>query len=83
MKLTVKTKFNIGDSVYVAVPYYEYYADSEPCTVVGISVHLNEHAVKIIYNIEKDDTIESVSENVVFETYTECLNWCDKKNEEV
>ncbi len=82
MKITVKTKFSIGDLVYVAVPYYEYYVDSEPYTIVGITIRLNDHAVKIVYNIEKDNIIDSVSENFVFATYAECLEWCDNKNEE-
>ena len=82
MKITIKTKFGIGDSVYVAVPYHEYYADSEPWTVVGIAVYLNEHAEKIIYHIERDSTIDSISEKMVFATYAECLEWCDNKNED-
>lgn len=80
MKITFETKFNIGDQVYLAETYHEYWANSKPYTVVGISIHMNEHATKIIYRIEQDGLIDSVSENLLFATHEECVKWCEEHN---
>ena len=80
MKLTINTKFDIGDQVYLAQTYYEYWANSKPYQIVGVNLHMNEHATKLIYNIEQEGSVTSVSENLLFATYEECAKWCKEHN---
>lgn len=80
MRLAIETKFSIGDQVYLAEIYHEYLANSKPYTIVGISIHMNEHATKTIYRIEQEGLIDSVSEHILFATYEECAKWCDEHN---
>ena len=80
MNVNINTKYNIGDQVYLAQIYHEYYANSEPYEIVGINVHMNEHAIKFTYNIEQGGVITTVSENLLFATYEECTKWCKEHN---
>ena len=72
----INIKFNVGDKVYLAETYHEYWANSKPYTIVGINFHMNEHTSKLIYTIEQDDMVTSVSEKLLFTTYEECKQWC-------
>lgn len=80
MKLAINTKFNIGDQVYIAETHHEYWANSKPYQIVGIHIYMNEHTMKISYNIEHDGFIDSVSERLLFATYEECMKWCKEHN---
>lgn len=80
MKITLETKFNIGDQVYLAETYREYWANSKSYTVVGIKYYINEHTSKTLYNIEQGELKDSVSETLLFATYDECVQWCKEHN---
>lgn len=80
MTITIETKFNIGDAVYVAEFWEVDYANPDPYIIVGISAHINEHAIKITYRVEQNEVISNVSEDFLFATYEECTKWCEKHN---
>ena len=80
MKCVINTKFNIGDQVYLAEIYHEYWANSKPYQIVGIHIYMNEHATKTIYHIEQNGFIDSVSERLLFATHEECARWCEEHN---
>ena len=80
MKITFETKFNIGDQVYLAETYHVYWANSKPYTVVGVNIHMNDHTTKLIYNIELEGLVTSVSERFLFATSDECKQWCEAHN---
>ena len=80
MKVTADTKFNIGDAVYAAEPYEVYWANKTPYIVIGITLHMNENVTRIVYTINQDYTITTVSEEFLFATYEECMKWCKEHN---
>lgn len=80
MKVTTETKFDIGSKVYNAELYHEYYAEKDPYTVVGVSIHISDHAMKTTYRIERGGIIRFTSENFIFSTYDECTKWCEEHN---
>lgn len=80
MKVTADTKFNIGDAVYATEPYEVYWPNKTPYIVVGITVHMNENVTRIVYTINQDYIITTVSEEFLFATYEECMKWCKEYN---
>ena len=76
MKVNLETKFNIGDVVYVAETYEVCYANKTPYTITDIIVRLDEDTIKIVYNLHQNYTTTTVSENFLFATYEECVQWC-------
>lgn len=81
MDINIRTKYNIGDTVYVAINYYEYYPQKIPYIITDISVKVNEQHSIIAYSIKQDGCIDCVSEEWLFDTYEECTNWCKKQNQ--
>lgn len=80
MNIVINTKYSIGDAIYCAEICREYWANNRPYQVVGINIHINDHTMKIVYNIEQDRLVTSISETFLFSTYEECLKWCEEKN---
>lgn len=80
MQIVVNTKYNIGDIVYVANHYYDFYPISKPYTVKNILINGNSNKIYIDYEVEQDEFIERVPEHWIFSTYAECTKWCDEKN---
>jgi hypothetical protein len=80
MKKTVETKFDVGDIVYVADHYYDFYAQKKPYIIKDIVINITSSNTHIKYEVEQDSVIDRVPEEWIFETYTECTKWCEEHN---
>lgn len=80
MKFTIDTKFNIGDTIYVADHYYDYYASHMPYTITDIVVNINNRDIRTMYYVAQGEHTECLPENWCFGTYTECAKWCEEHN---
>ena len=80
MKVTIDTKFNVGDTVYIADHYYDFYASSEPCIIRDVLIDINSKRTHIAYEVEQKDFTYRVPETWTFASYDECAQWCDLKN---
>lgn len=80
MRVTVETKFNVGDIVYVADHYYDFYANHKPYIVSDVLIDINSKRTRIAYDVEQDGFIYRVPEEWTFSTYEECTKWCDEHN---
>lgn len=74
--ITLKTEFNIGDKVYVANCYHEFYPSSQSHTIKDIWVDINAQRTQIRYIVECNGVSECVSEDYLFDTYDKCAQWC-------
>ena len=81
MKTIIETKFNVGDTVYIADHYYDFYANMAPYIVKAILIDVNSRRTHISYEVEQGDTTYRIPECWTFTTYEECAEWCDKENE--
>ena len=80
MNINIDAKFDIGSEVYHADMYHEYYAENNPYIIVGITVRVSDHTMKMTYNIERDGVVRTTSENFIFTTYEECKQFVNKQN---
>ena len=78
--LVIDTKYNIGDTVYVADLCYDYYPVSQPCTVKNILLGGNVNKPRISYEVKNDVFSEQLLEDWIFPTYAECTKWCEENN---
>lgn len=83
MKTVIDTKFNVGDMVYVADHYYDFYANRIPYLIKAILIDVNHRRTRIAYEVEQGDATYRIPEAWVFATYEECAEWCEKENESV
>ena len=74
--ITLNTKFNIGDKVYVANLYHEFYPNPQTHTIKDICVDINAQRTHIMYVVERDGVSECIPEDWAFDTYVECAKWC-------
>lgn len=80
MKFTIGTKFNIGDVVYAADHYYDYYASHMPYVITNIIVNLGDRNIRIMYYVERGEHLDRFPEEWLFKTYEECEQWCREHN---
>jgi hypothetical protein len=80
MEISVKTKYNVGDVVYIADCYYDFYANHEPYVVKDVIIDINTHRTRIQYEVEQKYTSYRVSEAMTFSTYAQCAKWCNEHN---
>lgn len=80
MKLSVETKFNIGDAIYIAECYEDWFAYKKPCVISDISISANSQTTHILYEVQQDNFAHRVPESLAFSTYEECAKWCDENN---
>lgn len=80
MKLSIETKFNIGDTVYIAERFEDWFAYKKPHIISDISISVNSRAVHVLYEVQQDGFTDSVPEDFVFSTYEECAKWCNERN---
>lgn len=81
MKITINTKFDIGDVVYAADHYYDYYTSHTPYVVSDIIINVNDRDVRTMYCVEQNGIANRFPEDWLFATYEECTKWCDENNE--
>lgn len=83
MKLSVETKFNIGDTVYSPECYETYFANKKPYVVTDIFIKVTRaNEIVITYRLLQDELTDVTSEHFLFATYDECKQWCHKQNKE-
>ena len=80
MEFTVKTKFNIGDVVYIAKHYYDLYACKEPRIITDILFCGNARFMNIRYELAYNGSTEILPETWVFGSYEDCTKWCEEYN---
>lgn len=80
MKVTLDTKFNIGDTVYVVDHYYDYYASHTPYVITDIIIKIDDEDIRTMYCIQQGEDVDQVTEAWVFKTYEECAKWCEEHN---
>lgn len=80
MNISINTKFNIGDKVYIADLYYDFYACRKPHTIIDILIDINRHRTHIMYEVKQDNVTYRVPERLTFDTYEECAKWCEEHN---
>ena len=86
MRITVDTKFNIGDIVYIPESYLSWASTGEPSRVTGVRVdyHLeNGGKINQVILYELSNELFHCNEAICFATYEECQQWCKERNEEV
>ena len=76
MNISLNTKFNIGDAVYFAETYEDYWANKEPYIVTDIMVKVNKYGQSIVYRISQNCFTDTVSEHMLFQKYEDCAKWC-------
>jgi hypothetical protein len=80
METFIKTKFNIGDTVYIADHYYDFYANSAPCLITDVLIDINSRRTRISYEVEQADFTYRIPEEWAFASYEDCAQWCDARN---
>lgn len=78
MDINIKTKFNIGDAVYVAEAYYELYACKEPRIITDILFCGNARHTSVRYELTHNGDSDVVPETWVFGSYEDCTKWCEE-----
>lgn len=79
MNINIETKYNIGDTVYIAEHYDEFFP-SKPLEVIGILIKISPIATLVEYKLQDNGYDEIVIEPYIFATYEECVKWCDNHN---
>ena len=82
MKINVDTKYNIGDTVYIAECYYSEFVPSAACVITKIHTACLgvNFPQEIVYEINNQGFPELVGESTCFATYAECTKWCEEHN---
>lgn len=80
MTITIETKFDIGDEVYIADHHYDFFALKQPYAITDVSVQSSRYGTNIIYRVKREDIEHSIPESWAFATYEECLKWCNTHN---
>ena len=73
MKLSIETKFNIWDTVYIAECYEDWFAYKKPCIISDILISANSQTTHVLYEVQQDEFKSRVPEDWVFSTYEECI----------
>ena len=80
MDININTKFNVGDTVYIADHYYDFYPINEPGTIKNILIDGDINKIRIDYEIEQDIFVVRVPEEWTFDSYAQCTKWCEEHN---
>jgi hypothetical protein len=80
MKITLDTKFNIGDTVYAADHYYDYYASHTTYVISDIIINVSNRSIRTMYCVEQGERTDRFPEDWCFATYEECERWCKEHN---
>ena len=84
MKITLDTRFNIGDTIYAADHYHDgFYTSRQPYIITDIIININNRDIRTMYCTEQEGHTERFPESWVFDTYEECIKWCEEQNEDL
>ena len=81
MKITLDTKFNIGDVVYALEHYYNFYAIPTPYIISDIIVNVSNKDVRTMYCVEQGGFTDHFPEDWLFTSHEECQKWCKEHNQ--
>lgn len=80
MDFNITTKYDLGDSVYIAELYDEYMPSKE-LTVTTIEFSISTNKTKVVYYLNEGDGYKGYySEDALFATCADCTEWCEKQN---
>lgn len=80
MDFNITTKYDLGDSVYIAELYDEYMPSKE-LTVTTIEFSISTNKTKVVYYLNEGDGYKGYySEDALFATCEECTKWCEEHN---
>ncbi len=80
MKITIDTKFNIGDRIYAADHYYDYYTSHMPYIISDIIIKMDGRRTQVTYCVDRGSYTDHFPEEWCFGTYEECAKWCAEHN---
>ena len=83
MKITLDTKFDIGDTVYAADHYDVFYANRKPYIISDIIININNRDIRTMYCVEQGNCTDRFPEHWLFNTYEGCTKWCEEQNEDL
>jgi hypothetical protein len=85
MEHNIKTKYNVNDRVYVIDYYYDYcYSYYDKYIVKEIQIVIRDQTTRVsyvVYNEGNTDHIRYVGEAQLFDSYEDCIKYCEKQNE--
>jgi hypothetical protein len=81
MTFNIETRFNIGDTVYAADHYYDFYAVKDPYIINDIIVNISNRGIRVMYCAEQNGRTTRFPAEWLFDTYEECTKWCKEHNE--
>ena len=83
MNININTKYNIGDTVYVAWCYNgEFVPEIQPYVINTVYTYTKNENIKISYGIvDNNDGLEmEIPEDACFRSYAKCTKWCEEHN---
>jgi hypothetical protein len=80
MKLTLNTKYNINDTIYIAECYNGEFFPSRALTVYQIYTESSLYITEIYYYMYYYGEYVKFSESRCFGSYEECSKWCKEHN---
>lgn len=81
MKLSIETKFDIGETVYVADFYTIYIPCKQQHIITNFDIHIFKDTPVIVYDtVDQDGLTDRFVERHLFRTYEECTKWCAEMN---
>jgi hypothetical protein len=80
MEKYIKTRFNIGDMVYIPYNYEVYISNPTPYVIRSVTIKIYTDETSIMYEVEQNNIIDYVTEKWVCATNEECIKWCEEHN---
>lgn len=80
MDFSIITRYDIGDTVFIA-EFYDEYMVSKVLTVVTIEISVSANKTKVVYYLNDGSDYKGYYfEDALFATYEECTKWCEEHN---
>lgn len=82
MDINIKTKFNIGDKIWIPDYYHDqwFVRNKDGYLVSSMKIYIDSNGQKIFYIFKDNDRMQEYPLRLCFSSYKECEIWCDKKN---
>ena len=81
MQIIINTKYNVGDTVYIADYFHgEYLVCPKTYTVEAFHIFVEEGKQELKYTLHGDYGYTMLKEDNCFGSCAECTKWCEKQN---
>lgn len=82
-KNNIQTKFNVGDKIWIAYHYEDYWYmwNKEGCFIDSIKIYVGEDRQIEFYTIKTDIGYQEFSSRFCFSSFEECFSWCQEEND--